>query len=285
MEKLEFITKKSGQLFEQILEYRRTLNYSMLQTLLRKRDIKVNDKRISSNINTSSGDKITLFLNDKKQKNIQKLFEDKNIIVAVKPQGLEVTKKDKAFLDSDSLEEILHATACHRLDKNTEGIVIFAKNKEAETALTQAFKEHNIQKKYYVIVSGKVKPNLVTLENYLKKYQNYAKICKKTEKNAKFAKLSYKVIKQKDDLFLLEVDLFTGRFHQIRAQLSNQGIFVLGDEKYGNKAINKKYHTTKQQLCAYFIQFGNLQKPVEYLSQKTFTINPAFSIDNFDIKK
>lgn len=279
MEKIEFIAQKNQTIFEAILEHRKTLNFSMLQTILRKKDIKLNDKKVDKNIDVKIGDVVTIYLNEKKPKQIEIVYEDENILIANKPQGLEVTKKDKSYLDSECLEEILNLPACHRLDKNTEGLVVFTKNETSENVLLEAFKNHNITKKYFAVVSGNVNKNGEFLQNYIKKERNYAKICKKTDKNAKIAELEYKVKKQKDDLYLLDIELFTGRFHQIRAQLNHKQIFVLGDEKYGDKTINKKYKKQKQLLCAYKIKFEKLTAPLEYLNRKEFEIKPSFNFD------
>lgn len=279
MEKLEFIACQNEKIFDAILSERPSLNFSILKTILRKKDIKVNGKRITQNVEVKNGDKVTIFLPQKNQKKVSVIYEDKNVIIANKPQGIEVTKADKVFLDSECLEEILKATACHRLDKNTEGLVILAKNKITEDVFFDVFKGHKLEKKYKAIVFGNVSKNGEKLQNYIKKEQNFAKICPKIEKNAKIAKLSYKLLEQKNDLFLIDINLETGRFHQIRAQLANKGIFVLGDNKYGKKEMNKKYNKSKQQLCAYKITFQNLPYPLQSLSNKTFEIDPCFSLN------
>lgn len=279
MEKIEFESIKNQTVFEAVLEHRKTLNFSMLQTILRKKDIKINGKKISENQNIKIGDVVTIYLREKQPKQIEIIFEDENILIANKPQGIEVTKKDKGFSDSKCLEEIINLPACHRLDKNTEGLVVFAKNEDAEKVLFDAFKGHKISKKYCAVVSGKVNKNGEFLQNYIKKEQNYAKICKKTDKNSKIAELEYKVTKQKYDLFLLDINLLTGRFHQIRAQLNHKQIFVLGDEKYGDKTINKKYKIKRQLLCAYKIKFEKLATPLEYLNNMEFEIKPSFDFE------
>lgn len=281
MEKFEFIAKDDTMLFDAILSERPTLNFSMLKTVLRKKDIKLNNKKIAKNMQIKKGDIVTLYLPEKKEKKVEIIFEDQNVIIANKPQGMEVTKKDKVFLQSDCLEEILNATACHRLDKNTEGLVVLAKNKIAEKILLEAFKNHDIKKKYSAIVFGKINKKGQKLSNFLLKKDNFVKILDKKEENSQTAKMSYVVKNQKEELFEIEVDLETGRTHQIRAQLAHYGIFVLGDEKYGDKAINKKYHKSKQQLCAYKITFQNMPYPLQNLSNKTFEIKPTFCIEYF----
>ena len=276
MEKIEFEATKSGSVFDLIIKEKPTINFSMLKTALRKKDIKLNNKRIDTNTTANVGDKITLFLPNRNQKKVEIVFEDENILIANKPQGMEVTMRDKMFSDSQCLEEILNATACHRLDKNTEGLVVFAKNPTAEKVMFEVFKEHKIEKRYLAVVCGNVKKSGENLQNFIKKEQNFAKICKKDEKNAKTAKLKYFVKDKKDDIFLLDINLLTGRFHQIRSQLSHHKIFVIGDEKYGDKEANKKYHKTKQQLCAYKIKFLQVDYPLQNLSGKEFEITPSF---------
>ena len=278
MEKIEFINTKEQTVFDAILNYKQTLNYSILKTALRKKDIKVNNKKINENMVVKHGDLITIFLQDKKQKQINIIYEDDNIKIVFKPQGIEVTKQDKAYLDSESLEELTGAKACHRLDKNTEGLVVMAKNDIALNCMFDAFKNHKIQKTYNAIVFGKVNKNGEKLQNYIKKEQNFAKICEKFDKNGKIAKLSYTVLEQKNDLYLLEINLETGRMHQIRVQLAYHGIFVLGDDKYGDKMINKKYKTHKQQLCACTIYFSNLIAPLEYLNGQIVEVKPTFDL-------
>ena len=281
MEKLEFIAKDDSVLFNLILSVRPTLNFSILKTILRKKDIKINGKKVLENVEVKKGDTITVYLPDKKEKKVEVVFEDQNIIIANKPQGMEVTKKDKVFLDSECLEEVLNTTACHRLDKNTEGLVVLAKNKTAEKLLLEAFKNHDTKKKYSAIVFGKINKNGQKLSNFLQKNDNFVKILDKKEENSQTAKMSYSVKKQNGELFEIEVDLETGRTHQIRAQLAHYGIFVLGDEKYGDKAINKKYHKSKQLLCAKELVFENLSAPLDYLNDKKFCITPTFDILDF----
>ncbi len=280
MEKISFINQKAQPLFEAILDFRPTLNFNILKSALRKKDIKVNDVKVKDNLLLNIGDKVEFYINSRKNKKIDVIFEDENILIVFKPAGVETTLKDKTYLNSKSLEELVGAKACHRLDKNTEGLVVLAKNIESENCLIDAFRKHKIKKEYIAVVSGNINKNGENLENYIKKEQNFVKICSKNDKNAKIAKLSYVPISSKNDLSMLKINLETGRTHQIRVQLAHQGIFVLGDEKYGDREINKKYHKTKQLLCACELTFDKLSFPLAYLSNKKFEVAPSFEVEN-----
>ena len=284
MEKICFTNQKEQTLFEAIITFRPTLNFNMLKSALRKKDIKVNGQKVKENIMLQFGENVELYINNKPSKKIETVFEDENILIVFKPAGIETTTKDKTYKDSESLEELTKAKACHRLDKNTEGLVVLAKNNESENCLIDAFKEHKIKKEYIAVVGGKIDKNGENFEDFVKKEQNFVKICSKNDKNAKIAKLSYIPIDSKNDLSLLKINLETGRTHQIRVQLSHHGIFVLGDEKYGDKEINKKYHKKKQLLCSAKITFENMQGCLKYLSKQSFETEPTFDFENLFIK-
>lgn len=287
MEKLEFKSDKETYVFDAILQKKSSISFSLLKTTLRKKDIKINGKRISTNCKVYPLDTITIFLPDKPKKQVPVIYEDENIIIANKPQGMEVTKKDKGYAESDCLEDVFDAVACHRLDKNTEGLVVMAKNPNTENALHFAFKEHYIQKRYYAIVNGKVEKS-ANFEDYIKKQTDYVTVSANEVPDSKIAKTDYVLKDSKGELHLLDIQLLTGRTHQIRAQLAFHGIYVLGDEKYGQKSTNKKYHTKRQLLCAYLICFNNIPKYLDYLNGKTFEIKPTFEnflYDNLTNKK
>ena len=129
----------------------------------------------------------------------------------------------------------------HRLDRPTSGVVVFARTSKALTRLNAAFKERHVQKTYHCIVSAMPTPKSGDLEHYLlrnpKQNKSYPVIT--GNKEAKLAKLSYRTIKSSDRYHLLEVDLHTGRHHQIRAQLAAVGSVIKGDLKYGAKRSNK----------------------------------------------
>ena len=282
MEKLEFECKKEQMLFDLIFENKPNINYSIIKTALRKKDIKLNGKRITKNQLLRKNDIITLFLPEKKRKNVQIIYEDDKVIIAHKPSGMETTKKDKAYQNSDCLEDIFEGTyACHRLDKNTEGLLILAKSQKIANQMKEVFKLKKIEKTYQTIASGEVK-DFDNLQDYLIKKDGKVQIFAKEVDNSKIIQTNYAKVAQKNDLFLLNVELLTGRTHQVRAHLAFHKIYVLGDNKYGNKDMNKKYHTKRQLLCATKIHFGKLPEIFENLSNKTFEVKPSFSLDKFE---
>lgn len=277
MEKLEFENKKNQFVIDAIISEKPTLNFSFVKSLLRKKDVRIDGKKTSENIFVNVGQKICVFLPQKKQKSVEIVFEDQNILIANKPQGMEVTQKDKIFLDSECLEDITHAKACHRLDKNTSGLVVMAKNQKIENLLLNVFKNRLIKKFYTAIVVGNVKQDGENLVDYWSKQND--KICIFTQKqeNSYQIKTNYTVQKNLGDgRYVLNIELLTGKTHQIRAHLAHHGIFIVGDQKYGKKQINKKYGKTKQQLCANFIKFCKLDGELSYLSNKTFEIDADF---------
>lgn len=275
--KRDFTATKNGDLIKEIQLQFPKINFNQIKTALRKKDIKINGKKVGQTTNIFSGDYVEIFLPAEKPKIINKAFEDSNIIIAFKPQGIEVTQKDKAY-DSLTLEELVNATAVHRLDKNTEGLVVLAKNEVTKEELFRAFKNGQISKKYLAVVTGKVKQkdNLVA---YLKKdaVNNIVKIFDTPQSGAVQIKTNYKLIAGNGELSVIEVELLTGKTHQIRAHLSREGIFILGDEKYGDKTINSKYREKKQCLCAYYLKFQfDKSSSLYYLNEKEFKVEPTF---------
>jgi len=263
-----------------ILDKFPNLSFNTLNKALRKKDIKINGKRISENLLIHTGDEITIFISDELlfptvDKKLDIIYEDDHICIINKPAGIEVT-------GDNSLESISGYLPCHRLDRNTSGLVVFAKDKYSLEILLEKFKHHEIEKHYICKVVGIPKKNKDNLEAYLFKdtkksqvyiYDTFRKGCQKI-------KTSYQVIDSdtNNNTSLLEVQLHTGRTHQIRAHLTHIGHPIIGDGKYGINKINKDFKQKTQLLCAYKLQFifSTDANILNYLNNKTFKIKPTF---------
>lgn len=183
------------------------------------------------------------------------LFEDNHIIVVEKkpniPSQADKTEdRDMVTMVKQYVKEKYHKPGnvylglIHRLDRPVGGIMIFAKTSKAATRLSNQVREKVFKKKYLTVVDGKINPKQGTLEDYLYKDErnNKSKVVSKDKKNGKLAKLDYKVLKYNKvkDLSLVEINLYTGRHHQIRVQLSHFGHSIFGDQKYGERGQGKQ---------------------------------------------
>lgn len=183
------------------------------------------------------------------------LYEDNHIIVVEKKPNIP-SQSDKTG-DIDMLTLVknyikekynkpgnVYIGLVHRLDRPVGGIMIFARTSKSASRLSNQVREKIFKKKYLAVVDGKFEKDQGILEDYLYKDErhNMSKVVKKEKKNAKLAKLDYKVLKYNPvkDLSLVEVNLHTGRHHQIRVQLSNFGHSIFGDQKYGTRGKGKQ---------------------------------------------
>lgn len=191
------------------------------------------------------------------------LYENKNLMAVFKPQGIATETKNVLSEDMVSLVRknpgsrtgAYPAEPVHRLDQPAAGILVFAKDKETFRSLSKQFSGHECDKRYYAVIEGALRGNLadtssggdpekegIRLSHYIKKEQSKsgtkAIICEPSEPGAKKAELIYKITKifENPSRSLLDIKLLTGRFHQIRAQLSGIGHPILGDVKYGGKS-------------------------------------------------
>ena len=186
MEKLEFICNKQGMLLDLIMEQKSNLSFALLKTLLRKKDIRINDKKVSNNQMVKKDDVITAFLPPKKQRSCQVIYEDDKIMIVSKPSGIETTKMHKKYVESDCLEDIFEgAFACHRLDKNTEGLIVLAKSKKLANQMEEVIKQKKMHKFYQTIVTGNVKVEGEEFVDYHVKGDNFVKIYSKEVENSK----------------------------------------------------------------------------------------------------
>lgn len=210
------------------------------------------------------------------------LYEDNHILIVHKPAGLatqtshvgqqDVVSELKNYLKSPYLGVV------HRLDQPVEGLLVFAKTKEAAGKLTKQLSGGTLNKQYYALVCGKPEESRGELVDYLVKEGNVGRVGEATEKDAKQAILQYKVIKSMTpDCSLVDVHIETGRFHQIRLQMANAGHPILGDLKYGSKEsieMSWKYQVKNVALYAYRIQLYHPMtgKKLDYAIEPVFPV-------------
>lgn len=236
------------------------LKFGAVQKLLRKKDIKVNGERIKVDQVVNVGDIVEVYAVQKQQQQIQIVYLDELVLVANKPVGLEVVSDEgESLLKTLQTQTGKQLFAVHRIDRNTTGLVVFALNKIVKQQFEQAFKQHTINKYYLAVVVGKpVKPQAKLVAYHKKDSKNsVCYISNVAQKGYSKIITNYKIIKSNDILSLLEVEIETGKTHQIRAHLAHIGYPILGDEKYGNKQINKQYKKKQQMLVAYKLEFNN----------------------------
>ena len=247
-----------------------SLSSGLFYKTLRKKDFRVNDNRISENIILHTGDEIKVFISDELLKNnilLPTIYEDDNILVIDKPTNIEVVGENS--VTSILEKKYSYIKPCHRLDRNTTGLVLFAKNEESLNILLAKFKNHEIEKHYKATVYGIPKVKKAKLEAFLFKDSKKSLVYISNEPKKGYQKIitSYEVIKEdkKQNISVLDIKLETGRTHQIRAHLAYIGFPIIGDGKYGKNEINKKFNKKTQLLESYRLKF-NFSSPGGILS-------------------
>ena len=278
----------------------------LAQKYIRLKRVKVNGKGSKRDVRLQVGDVLQLYINDEFfetptpenaflsvfKPQLDLVYEDENLLLVNKRPGLVVHPDEservntlithiQAYLYqkkewSPYWENAFAPALCNRIDRNTGGIVIAAKNAETLRILNQKIRDRELSKFYLAIIHGKMNPPQGRLEGFLLKDEakKQVKVFDRPIPGGKTAQTLYRTLQTKGGLSLVECELLTGRTHQIRAQFAAAGHPLLGDGKYGREKDNKRYGRSFQALYSYKLSFdfttdGGI---LEYLKGKTFQV-------------
>lgn len=291
-----------------ILKTIKDIPVSLVYKAIRTKKIKVNRKRTEPSAILQEGDTVQIFLSDDfflenqadafkniKNPKLDIVYEDSNIILCNKAAGQSVHSDEhttsntlidhiKAYLYLKNeycpqLENSFVPALCNRIDKNTSGIVIAAKNAKALRIMNQKIRDNQITKYYLCAVHGHVTPPSAVLTGYLLKNDktNTVKVLKHRVDGAKKIITKYNVLCYREDLTLLEIELVTGRTHQIRAHMASIGYPLLGEGKYGINKEDRKLGYNHQALVSYKLVFNKTKEEndLSYLEGKHFEISTS----------
>lgn len=288
MKEIKITNNEEGQRLDRFLKkYLNKANQSFIQKMIRKKNIKINDSKAEPETILKKDDLVQLYLSDetidkfREKKTLKEtkihfktVYEDDNILVVNKPIGLSTQPDEtsarnlvdevKMYLDAkeENISFTFKPAVCNRLDKNTSGLVIAAKNYNALKQTNKAIRERGIKKFYMAKVHGIIKQDL-ELKDYLIKNENknMVKIVKENTENAKEVVTYAHPLRTEGSYTWLEIEIETGRAHQIRAHLASIGHPVAGDKKYGRKDSEKF-----QVLHAYKLVLGGYEEELTYLN-------------------
>ncbi len=265
-----FIAEKPCKLSKATFLYCNDISFAEFSNALKKKDVKVNGKRVNSDITLREGDRVDIYYSPVVKELYSVLYKDDNILVI---------NKYPFFTSEQVFEKLLKEYQCvgfvHRLDRNTDGIMVFSLNDFAQAELEKGFKEHAFIKEYTATVFGTFNRKKAVLEGYLLKDQTQStvKIFDKKINGGAYIKTGYQVIEENGETSVLKVRLYTGKTHQIRAHLAYVGHPIVGDGKYGDNKLNKKLKANRQLLTATSLTLiFSEDNPLNYLNKKTFTI-------------
>ena len=279
---------------------------ALLQKYIRLMRVKVNGKGSKRDVRLAAGDVLQLYINDEFfdkpseenmfltvfQPRLEIIYEDENLLLVDKRPGMVVhadeTEKVNTLINhiqaylyqkkewNPKQEHAFAPALCNRIDRNTGGIVIAAKNAEALRTINEKIKSHELEKSYLCVTVGRPRPAEGRVEGFLLKDEAKKQVSfyRRPIPGGKSAITLYQTLETRGELSLVECRLLTGRTHQIRVSMAELGCPLLGDGKYGNGTVNKRYHETRQALYSYRLgfAFSTDATPLNYLRGRVFTV-------------
>lgn len=318
MKELLINSNDAGQRVDKFLgKAVRLLPQTLMYKYIRIKRIKLNGKRCEISTRLNEGDVLSLYINDEffnEDKNydfmsvsstINIVFEDENILLVDKPSGMVVHEDDENTADTlinrvkkylfekgdyaPESEASFAPALCNRLDRNTGGIVVVAKNAESLRILNQKIKDRELKKEYLCVTVGIPPKTSDTITAYLKKDEskNIVEISDEMLDDYKTIITKYTVLEKSENIALVEIDLITGRTHQIRAHMAHIGYPILGDGKYGMNRANRDYNVKTQALYSYKLTFcfSTDAGILNYLNERVFLVNEVWFKKLFYSKK
>ncbi len=304
----------SGQRLDRfVLKAVPRLPQSMMYKAIRNKRIKLNGRRAEISSRLCEGDTVQMYLNDEFFDSVPEtefmsvssalniIYEDDNIMLLDKKNGMVVHEDDDNTADTlinrvkrylyekgeydPGAENSFAPALCNRLDRNTGGIVIAAKNAESLRILNQKIRDREIEKYYLCVTVGVPPKRADTVTAYLEKdsASNTVKVTDRKSGTNKTIVTSYRIIRNNGSLALVEIKLGTGRTHQIRAHMAHIGCPLLGDGKYGINRINREYKVKTQALYSYRLKFAFSSESgcLDYLDGKEFRADRVWFEDMF----
>lgn len=275
MQKLEFNAKEEIELTKAIINELPFLSRFDVKKILENKDVKINNVRTKKNLLLKKNDKVSVFYKEKETKDwFNIVYADDNIVIVNKRSGIEVVSESERDLISFLSKDYPTIKPVHRIDRNTEGLAIFALNQSSEKELLEAFKTRKgIIKKYALLVNGRVDITKIKRTVYLKKVDSLSKVWISEVKTSGYDPIitEFDIVEYRKNKTLLEANLLTGKTHQIRAHIAYFGYPIVGDNKYGKDKENK-LHLTANYLSFNFPKKTKLQ----YLNGKSVEIIPTW---------